>query len=80
MNLAAVDAGINHIHKVVVPESWKTAEETGEAKKLVGRDEKHTAYLNDILVPTNTLTGDAVPVSTFMETANGMIPAGTGRL
>ena len=77
MNCAAVDAGLTHIHKVEVPESWKTAEETAEPKKLVGRDEKHTAYLNDILIPTNTLTGDAVPVSKFLDTAGGMIPAGT---
>ncbi len=77
MNLAAVDAGITHIHKVDVPESWKTAPDDAPAEKLVGRDELHTAYLNDVLVPTNTLTGDSVPVSTFLDTANGMIPAGT---
>ncbi len=77
MNMAAVDAGLNHIHKVEVPESWKTAEETREPKKLVGPTEKHTAYLNDILIPTNTLAGDAVPVSKFLETAGGWIPAGT---
>ncbi|MGN0719993.1 MAG: pyruvate:ferredoxin (flavodoxin) oxidoreductase, partial [Anaerovoracaceae bacterium] len=77
MNQAAVDAGVNHIHKVEVPESWKTAEDTEEAKKLVGRNEQQTEYLNKVLVPTNTLTGDAVPVSTFLDTANGMIPAGT---
>ena len=44
---------------------------------LVGPTEKHTAYLNDILIPTNTLTGDSVPVSKFLDTAGGMIPAGT---
>ena len=77
MNLAAVDAGINHIHKVVVPESWKTAADEAPTPKLVGRDKAHTDYLNDILVPTNTLTGDAVPVSTFLSTVNGMIPSGT---
>ena len=77
MNLAAVDAGVNHIHKVVVPESWKTVADEAPAPKLVGRDKAHTDYLNDILVPTNTLTGDAVPVSTFLSTVNGMIPSGT---
>ena len=77
MNLAAVDAGVNHIHKVVVPESWKTAADEAPTPKLVGRDKAHTDYLNDILVPTNTLTGDAVPVSTFLSTVNGMIPSGT---
>ena len=77
MNMAAVDAGVNHIHKVVVPESWKVAEDGEAPKPLVGRDKVHTEYLNKVLIPTNTLTGDDVPVSTFLDTANGMIPAGT---
>ena len=77
MNQAAVDAGVENVHKVEVPESWKDAVETEAPKKLVGRNEEQTAYLNEVLVPTNTLTGDAVPVSTFLATANGKIPAGT---
>ncbi len=77
MNCAAVDQGVENTHKVVVPEHWKTVEDDAPAAALVGRDEFHTRYLNDIMVPTNTLTGDNVPVSTFVETANGVIPAGT---
>ena len=77
MNHAAVDAGINNVHKVEVPASWADAPDDPPKAKMVGRDEVHTNYLNDILVPTNTLTGDNVPVSKFLETANGMIPAGT---
>ena len=77
MNIAAVDAGIEKIHKVEVPESWKAAEDGAEPAKLVGRDALHTEYLNEILVPTNKLDGDSVPVSKFLSTANGMIPSGT---
>ncbi len=77
MNLAAVDAGVTHVHKVEVPASWAEAVDEAPAPALVGRDRLHTDYLNKVLVPTNTLTGDSVPVSTFLETANGMIPAGT---
>ena len=77
MNCAAVDAGITHIHKVEVPESWKTVEDDAPAPALVGRDQLHTEFLNDILVPTGNLTADNVPVSKFLSTANGMMPAGT---
>ena len=77
MNLAAVDAGVNNVHKVDVPAEWADCEDDAPEAKLVGRDQVHTDYLNDILVPTATLTGDAVPVSKFVSTANGMIPAGT---
>ena len=77
MNLAAVDAGISHIHKVEVPESWKTAVEDSKPQEMIGRDKLHTEYLNKVLIPTNTMAGDKVPVSTFLDTANGMVPAGT---
>ena len=73
MNLAAVDAGISHVHKVEVPESWKAAEEDSKPQEMVGRDKLHTEYLNKVLIPTNTMAGDKVPVSTFLDTANGMV-------
>ena len=77
MNCAAVDAGVNSVHKVEVPESWKDAE--GDITKTVaeGRDKLHTDYINNILKPTNGMYGDDVPVSAFDGLANGMVPAGT---
>ena len=77
MNCKAVDAGLNNIHKVNVPEAWKKAKDDAPAAKLVGRDKVHTDFLNDILVPTANLTADNVPVSKFLSTVNGMMPAGT---
>ena len=69
--------GLNHIHKVEVPESWKNAEDDAPAAPLAGRDKLHTEFLNDILVPTANLTADNVPVSKFLDTVTGMMPAGT---
>ncbi|MBP3237845.1 MAG: pyruvate:ferredoxin (flavodoxin) oxidoreductase [Lachnospiraceae bacterium] len=77
MNCAAIDGGVESVHEVNVPESWKNAPDDPAPEKLVGRDKFTTDYLNDILVPTNTLTGDNCPVSAFMETANGVLPSGT---
>ena len=77
MNCAAIDSGVASVHKVNVPEKWKNAPEDPSPEKLIGRDEFHTNYLNDILVPTNRLAGDNCPVSVFLETANGSLPSGT---
>ena len=77
MNCAAIDAGLTGVHAVAVPEAWKNAPEDAPRKPLVGRDELTTEYLNKILVPTNTLTGDSVPVSDFLSTATGIVPSGT---
>ncbi len=77
MNCAAIDAGVNSVHKVEVPESWKNAE--GDIVKTVaeGRDKLHTDYINNILKPTNGMYGDDIPVSVFDGLSNGMVPAGT---
>lgn len=57
MNCAGVDAGVNNVHKVEVPAAWADAPDDAPRAKMVGRDDLHTSYLNDVLVPTNTLTG-----------------------
>ncbi len=77
MNYAAVDAGINSIHKVKVPSSWKNASDDKKPDALKGRDKFQTEYLNNILVPSNTLAGDSCPVSVFTDTVTGMLPSGT---
>ena len=77
MNFAAIEAGINSIHKVEVPASWKKAVDKEKAVKLEGRDKFSTKYLNDILVPMGNLSGDDVPVSVFVDNATGILPSGT---
>ena len=46
-------------------------------KRQEGRNEVQTNYINKILKPTNAMEGDAVPVSVFVDNANGSIPSGT---
>ncbi|MGN0711738.1 MAG: pyruvate:ferredoxin (flavodoxin) oxidoreductase [Anaerovoracaceae bacterium] len=77
MNMKAVDAGLNHIHKVEVPASWANAVDEDAEFVIEGRNQEHTDYIKDILIPTNTMRGDAVPVSKFVSTADGHIPSGT---
>ncbi len=77
MNIRAVDAGVEHIHKVDVPSSWTNAEDEVEEKVIEGRNPEHTAYIKDILMTSNSMRGDSVPVSKFMATVDGHIPSGT---
>lgn len=77
MNLEAVDAGIKNSHKVEIPADWADAAEPLDEKMIQGRDKAHTDYIKDILIPTNAMHGDAIPVSKFMDSASGFIPAGT---
>ena len=77
MNWAAIDAGVESVHKVKVPAAWAKAE--GDVTKTLseGRCKTHTDYINNILKPTNGMYGDDIPVSQFTEFADGSVPSGT---
>ena len=77
MNIAAVDAGIERVHKVDVPASWATCEADVAPVPFVGRDQLQTDYLNKVLSPYAHMDGDSIPVSTFLDTPTGLVPNGT---
>ena len=77
MNCAAVDAGIANVVKVEVPASWKNASDSSRKQRIKGRDKALTDYVENILMPTNAMDGDSIPVSKFVSTADGSVPSGT---
>ena len=77
MNCSAVDSGISSVREISIPKSWAKAEGDLETAKAEGRDRLHTEYINNILKPTSSMHGDDIPVSAFVDTANGMVPSGT---
>ncbi|MCB6994126.1 pyruvate:ferredoxin (flavodoxin) oxidoreductase [bacterium 210820-DFI.6.37] len=77
MNYQAVSAGIEHVHQVEVPPHWAEAEGELTRSDAEGRNQLHTDYINKVLKPTNAMEGDSIPVSVFLDTAGGVIPAGT---
>jgi pyruvate-ferredoxin/flavodoxin oxidoreductase len=76
MNMDAVDEGLKGVHKVNVPSEWADCQDDEEPKKMVGRDEAHTKYLNEILYPYTRMDGDSIPVSAFVDTSTGAVPNG----
>jgi pyruvate-ferredoxin/flavodoxin oxidoreductase len=71
MNYAAVDAGIDNIVKIDVPESWKTAADASVETASV------PTFIEEVLVPMNRQEGDQVPVSKFVGREDGTFPSGT---
>ncbi len=70
-NCRAVDRGVTGLHKVEVPESWKTASD----KKA--KASKNPKFIDEILVPMNRQEGDKLPVSKFIGMEDGHFPSGT---
>ena len=73
MNCKAVDRGINAIQKVAVPASWL------DAKDAAGENQKLPKFIEEILVPMSRQEGDSLPVSKFVDRADGAFPLGTSR-
>ncbi len=75
MNYAAIDAGATAYVKVDVPESWKTAEDHTEAVEETGRP-KTVKMVRSILDPIDKMDGDSLPVSSFVDHADGTFELG----
>ena len=76
-NCNGIDRGSNEIVKIDVPESWKNA--VDEEKELViptNRPEMKD-FVKNILNPIDHLHGDDLPVSKFVDRADGVYPQGS---
>ena len=77
-NWNAIDAGHQNIVKIEVPESWKNAEDTQMGMAAVTNSNKTLQdYVNNIQIPCNAQKGDTLPVSTFVDMADGTFPQGS---
>lgn len=76
MNYAAVDAGVEGLVKVDVPEHWATLNAQQPKADETGKPE----FITSILEPVNSMKGDSIPVSTFYKNhADGTMPQGTSK-
>ena len=77
MNMAAVDAGLDNIKEIAIPESWRNPEPDASTEPIKTDRADLDKYINDIMIPANSMRGDSIPVSAFMSTADGHLPQGT---
>ncbi len=75
MNYKAIDAGVDAIHKVEVPASWSNPAADPAPAALEGRPET-VKLVNEIMNPVAMMDGDSLPVSTFMDVADGQFEHG----
>ena len=75
MNHRAIDAGATAFVQVEVPASWADAVDEGEAPALEGRSEV-VKMVRDIMEPVGRMDGDRLPVSAFLEHADGQFEQG----
>lgn len=71
MNKAAIDRGIDALHKVNVPASW------ADAKDEVAPVKNEPDFVKNIQRPMAIHEGDELPVSAFKGMEDGVFPVGT---
>ena len=76
MNYKAIDAGVDAIVKIDVPEAWKSVDATAAEPEIKGNREDLVKYVKNIVIPVDDMQGDTLPVSAFMDYADGTLPQG----
>ncbi len=73
MNCEAVDKALTAIVKIDIPDSWKDAKDDAASNKDV------PDFVKNICEPVNAQRGNKLPVSTFVDRADGTFEQGTSR-
>jgi pyruvate-ferredoxin/flavodoxin oxidoreductase len=77
-NWNAIDAGYQGIVEIQIPAAWAEAEDTPMGVAAVTCDNKNLeSFVNNIQIPCNAQKGDKLPVSTFVDIADGTSPSGS---
>ena len=75
MNYKAIDLGATAYVKIDVPADWADAVDEAPAKELAGRPAT-VKMVRDILTPVGKMDGDSLPVSAFVDHADGTFELG----
>ena len=75
MNLAAIERGLTDMVKIDIPAEW--ADLKDEELKIDG---DLPEYVRKVLIPMNRADGDNIPVSTFSQYADGVMPISMARV
>ena len=75
MNYKAIDLGATAYVKIDVPADWADAVDEAPATELAGRPAT-VKMVRDILTPVDKMDGDSLPVSAFVDHADGTFELG----
>ena len=75
MNYKAIDAGVDAVHKVEIPDSWKNPA-ADPAKKPYQGLPKTVKMVEELMDPISLMDGDSLPVSAFSENPDGQFELG----
>ncbi|HEY5562331.1 MAG TPA: pyruvate:ferredoxin (flavodoxin) oxidoreductase [Clostridiaceae bacterium] len=75
MNYKAIAAGLDALHKVEVPATWSSPEADAPEAELIGLKET-VKMVKNLMNPIGLMDGDSLPVSAFINNADGQFELG----
>ncbi|MBQ9531285.1 MAG: pyruvate:ferredoxin (flavodoxin) oxidoreductase [Eubacterium sp.] len=76
-NCNGIDRGSKEVVKIDVPASWKDAVDDAAELEVATDREEMKKFVKNILDPVGRLHGDDLPVSAFLDSADGVYPQGS---
>ena len=76
-NCEGIERGSKEVIKVEVPESWKDAQDDDNEVEVDTNRPEMKKFVKNILNPIGRLHGDDLPVSAFVDSADGVYPSGS---
>lgn len=76
-NCDGIERGSKELVKVNVPDSWKDAKDDEEEHIIHTNRPEMKKFVKNILHPIDRLHGDDLPVSAFVDSADGVYPQGS---
>ncbi len=77
MNHDAIDRGVDGVVEIKVPESWKNATDEDLTSKVSEGFDDVVKYVNAVQKRINAQDGNSLPVSAFVDYADGTTPSGS---
>ena len=79
MNHEAIERGVADVVEVKVPASWANAKDEDLTVKVTGNRQDLVDYVNNIQNPINAQEGNSLPVSAFLDYADGKMIQGSAK-
>ena len=77
MNHDAIDRGVDGIVEIQIPASWKDAADEDLTAKATAGNADVLKYVNSVQKKINAQDGNSLPVSAFVDYADGTTPSGS---
>ena len=77
LNYAAIDAGADAFVEIKVPAEWANAQPDAPAAAFTSERADLEKFVNNVVIPTNAMAGDSLPVSAFTDYVDGTFPQGS---